>query len=63
MSSVRNAEKTRKSTCAFAERVANLAIEAFDTKPALRQHFHGHQTVLAAMLVHFQAEDDMKVRL
>ena len=58
---IRNAEKRRQSTCAFADRVAVTSINCYRVheESALLQ---GQQTVLAAFLLHFENTDELQAR-
>jgi hypothetical protein len=58
---IRHAEKRRKSTCAFAERIASEAICKFRSHEE-SSNFRQQQTVLAAILVYFEDVDQLHVR-
>lgn len=57
---IRDAERSRTSTCAFADRVAGKAIDKYHDH-AEHALFKQHQTVLAAFLVHDTEADELQV--
>lgn len=60
MPAIRSAEKQRTSTCPFADRIANLSITEYKRRRGIST-FDGVQTVLAAILVHDSASNDLRV--
>jgi hypothetical protein len=58
---IRDAERTRTSSCAFADRIAIAAKKEF-LAHAEHVRFKEHQTVLAAFLVHDPEPDQLQVR-
>lgn len=58
---IRDAERARTSTCAFADRVARTSIHAYRSH-AEHELFKECQTVLAAFLVHDAQVDELQVR-
>ena len=57
---IRDAERSRTSTCAFADRIASTSIDAYRSH-AEHELFKEHQTVLAAFLVHDAEADELQV--
>lgn len=56
--SIRHAEKNRKSSCSFADRVAHLAIDEYRRYCPADVHYQ--QTVLSAFLVEIRSEEQNK---
>jgi hypothetical protein len=57
---IRDAERSRTSSCTFADRIAVIAIHEFHAH-AEHALFKEHQTVLAAFLVHDTEADQLQV--